>query len=180
MRAGFAVFAGYLLLAACDQKGSANVDIKDKDGSVTISANGEHFTMQAHDGGKGEVNINGNGQRVTVHAADGSSVVNIDTNGVDASGKLPAFINVYPGAKVVSLVTGNGQAGTMTLEARAAPGDVIGFYRQKAEGSGFKQTLNANDAGNLLYGAAATGRTVQVLASKDSDGTHAQVTWSGR
>lgn len=180
MRLSVSLVAACLLLAACGQKDHADVVVKDKDGSLTISANGQHFTMQASDGSKGQVNINANGQRVTMHAADGSAVVNIDTHGVDTSGKLPAFISIYPGAHVMSLVTGNGQAGTMTLQAKAAPAEIVGFYKQKAEGAGFKQTLSANDAGNLLYGATFAGRTVQVLASKDSDGTHAQVTWSSQ
>jgi len=180
MRAIVSLVAACLLLAACGPKDHADVVVKDKDGSVTISANGQHFTMQANDGSKSQVNIAANGQRVTMHAADGSSVVNIEADGVDVGRKLPAFVSIYPGAKVVSLVTGNGQAGTMTLQANAAPAEIVGFYKQKAEGAGFKQTLGANDAGNLLYGATFAGRTVQVLASKDSDGTHAQVTWSSQ
>jgi hypothetical protein len=179
MRAAITAIAACLLLASCDQKGSADIVVKDKDGGVTVSANGQHFTMKAGDG-KSEVTINGNGQHFVMHAGDGSSVVNVDASGVNAAGKVPQFVGVYPGARVVSLVTGSAQGGTMAIEAKAAPDAVIGFYRQKAEGAGFKQTLSADDAGNLLYGATSGGRTVQVLASKDSDGTHAQVTWAGQ
>lgn len=171
--------AACLLVASCGQKDSANIVVKDKDGGVTISANGQHFTMNAGDG-KNRVTINGNGEHFVMHAGDGRSEVRIDTNGVNVRGGLPAFVSIYPEAKVVSLVSGSAKGGTMVLETKAAPDAVIGFYRQKAEGAGFKQILSANDAGNLLYGASSGPRTVQVLASKDGDGTHAQVAWSDR
>jgi len=176
----FLLTVSALLLAACGQKNSANVTVKDKDGTVTIAANGQRFTVHGNDGSKGDVTISGNGGQVTVHAGDGKSVVDIDTNGMNADGKLPAFVSVYPGAKVVSMVAGNNQGGTLVMETEAAPAEVIGFYKQKAAGAGFTQTLDANDSGNLMYGATFAGRTVQVLASKDSDGTHAQVTWASR
>ncbi|HEY1962107.1 MAG TPA: hypothetical protein VGG69_06805, partial [Rhizomicrobium sp.] len=113
---------------------------------------------------------------------DGSSSVDINANGVDVGGKLPAFVSVFPGAKVVSSATGsdaNG-GGTVVMETNSPPADVIGFYRTKAASAGFKQNLDANDAGSLLYSASSGSKTVQVLASKDAEGTHAQVTWSGK
>lgn len=159
---------GVLALLACGQKDDANVTVKNKDGTVTISANGDKST----------VTVDGSGGQMTVHTGNGKSVAEINPAGVNVSGKLPAFISVYPGAHVVSLITGNNQSGTMTIESGAAPSEILGFYKQKAEAAGFKQNLDANDAGNLLYSASFAGRTIQVLASKDSNGTHAQVTWS--
>ena len=61
------------LLAGCDQNKSADIHVKDKDGSVTISANGQHFTMRANDGKSGDVTVNGNGGHFTMHSSDGSS-----------------------------------------------------------------------------------------------------------
>ena len=171
------------LLAGCDQNKSADIHVKDKDGSVTISANGQHFTMQAHDGKSGDVTVNGNGEHFTMHSSDGGASVDINTNGVDVSSKLPAFVSVFPGAKVVSSATGsdaNGGGGTVVMETRSSPADVIGFYKSKAASAGFKQNLDANDSGSLLYSASSEGKTIQVLASKDGEGTHAQVTWSGK
>src|SRR6185503_3049484 len=89
-----------LALAGCDQKNSANVTIKDKDGSVTISANGQQFAMHGHDG-------------------------------AHVNSKLPAFVSIYPGAKVVSTVSGgDGKTGggTVAFVSNAAPAAVIGFY----------------------------------------------------
>ena len=171
------------LLAGCDQNKSADIKIKDKDGSVTISANGQHFTMQASDGKSGDVTVNGSGQHFTMHSSDSGSTVDINTNGVDVGGKLPAFVSVFPGAKVISSATGsnaNSGGGTVVMETKSSPADVIGFYKSKAASAGFKQNLDANDSGSLLYSATSGSKTIQVLASKDAEGTHAQVTWSGK
>jgi hypothetical protein len=177
------MFGVTLALAGCDQKNSANVTIKDKDGSVTISANGQHFAMHGHDGAQGEVTISGNGGNFTVHAGDGKSVVEVNAAGVNVGGKLPAFVAIYPAAKVVSTVSGgDGKSGggTVVFESNAAPPTVIGFYKQKVVAAGFRQNLDANDNGSLLYSASSGDRTVQVLASSDGNGTHAQITWAGQ
>ena len=183
-RLATAILLGSLgLLAGCDQNKSADIHVKDKDGSVTISANGQHFTMQARDGKSGDVTVNGNGEHFTMHSSDGSSSVDINANGVDVSSKLPSFVSVFPGARVVSSASGssaNGGGGTVVMETKSSPADVIGFYKSKAASAGFKQNLDANDSGSLLYSAASGGKTIQVLASKDAEGTHAQVTWSGK
>jgi hemin uptake protein HemP len=183
-RVSLLLLAGTVVLASCDQNKSADVVIKDKDGSVSISANGQHFTMRGGDGKQGNVTISGNGEHFTMHATDGGkAVVDIDANGVNVGGKLPAFVTVFPGARVTSSVSGgdaNGGGGTVVMETKSSPADVIGFYKQKTGAAGFRQTLDANDSGTLLYSASAGTRAVQVLASKDSEGTHAQVTWSGK
>lgn len=118
-----------------------------------------------------------------MHGDDGNSVVEINANGVHVHGKLPDFVAIYPGAKVVSSVTGggaNGGGGTLAFESDASPDAVIGFYKQKTARGGFRQNVDANDNGSLIYAATAGSKTIQVLASKDGAGTHAQVTWSGQ
>lgn len=170
-----------LAIAGCDQ--DKNVTVKDKNGSVTISANGQQVAVHASDAKDGDVTISGSGGNFTVHSSDGNSTVDVNANGVNVRGKLPSFVSIYPGAKVISVVSGgsdHGGGGTIAFETGAGPDDVIGFYKQKAAGSGFAQNLNANDAGSLLYSATSGTKTIQVLASRDSQGTHAQVTWSGR
>src|ERR1041385_370235 len=102
MRALLPIVLAGTLLAGCDQKEGANVTVKDKNGDVTISANGQHFTMKANDGSHSEVTISGSGGHFTMHAGDGKSVVDINASGgVDVGGKLPGFVSVYPGAKVI-------------------------------------------------------------------------------
>lgn len=183
MRARFllVMLAGTALLAGCDQNKNA-VTVKDKNGSVTVSANGQHVTVQGGDNG-GNVTVSGNGSQVTMQADNGKSMVQINTGGVDTHGKLPGFVAVYPGAKVISSVSGSGGSGaggTIQLEISATPDRVVEFYKQKTTAAGFQQTLDANDAGSLLYAATSGKRTVQVLPSADGTGTHAQVTWSGQ
>jgi len=171
------------LLTGCDQNKGANVTIKDKDGNVTISANGQHFTMQSADGKKGTVTISGNGEHFTMNANDGNSSVEVSSNGVNISGKLPSFVTIYPGAKVTTSATGsdaNSTGGTLVMETKAAPADVITFYRNKAEGAGFKQTLSMDQGGTVVYGASQGEKQLQVLATRTDAGTHAQVTWSGK
>ena len=182
MRASVRILlAGVLLLAGCGQKN--DVTVRDKNGSVTVSANGQHFIVRGNDGAHGDVTIAGNGERVVMHAGDGKSAVEINANGVNVSGKMPDFVSLYPGAKVVSSVTGGGAhggGGTMAFETRAAPADVIGFYKQKTASGGFRQSVDENDNGSLIYAASSGSKTIQVLASKDGNGTHAQVTWSSQ
>ena len=185
MRAFVPIFlaAGALLLAGCDQNKGANVTIKNKDGNVTISANGQHFTMQGTDGKSGSVIISGHGDHFTMKTSDGKSLVEINANGVKITGNLPRFVGIYPGAKVTSSIAGgdsNGAGGTLVMESSAAPADVIAFYRKKSDGAGFRQTLNMDQGGTLVYAAASGEKQLQVLAAKTDTGTHAQVTWSGK
>jgi hypothetical protein len=154
-------FGAALIVAGCGQKKEGDsVTIRDKGGNVTVSANGEHVTM---------------------HSDNGKATVDVNTNGVSVSG-LPPFIAVYPGAKVVTSATGTdggGTGGTLIMEAaKAAPADVIGFYKQKAEGAGFKETMNMNMGGQLMFTAQSGDESVQVLAAKTDEGTHAQVSWA--
>ena len=134
------VAASAMLMSGCDQNKS--VTVKDKDGDVTISANGQQFHVHANDGKQSDVTVSGSGGNVTVHSTDGNATVEVNAAGVNVGGKLPGFVNIYPGAKVVSTVnggsTGNG-GGTVAFETGAAPADVIGFYKQKASGAGFTQ-----------------------------------------
>ena len=51
--------AAAALVAGCDQHPSKTVKIKGRDGSVTITSNGEHATIKADDG-KTTVEINTN------------------------------------------------------------------------------------------------------------------------
>lgn len=157
-----------LLLAGCGQKEDATVG-KNAQEASSISADGQ---------GKDRLTLSANGQQLTMRAHDGQSVLEVKNDGgVNVTGKLPGFVNLYPGAKVVSLVSGN-NSGTLKLEMHASPSDVIGFYKQRAEAAGFQQTSNAKGAGNLMYAAGFAGRTVQVATSPEAGRTHAVVSWS--
>ena len=149
-------------LAGCDRKPKEDktVTINSPDGKVTISGNGEKFTMHAH---------------------DGSSTVEI--NGAGTSVKMPDYAPLFPGAKVLSSVLGNGSNGTggmVSFSTSASPQDVIDFYKAKAKESGFEDAMSMNTGGTLMYAANATGgsKSMQITATKDDKGTNAQVVWS--
>lgn len=183
MRRNLLLAGSLLLLAGCDQNGGANVTVRDKDGTVTVSANGQHITVRGNDGSDANVTISGHGQQFSVKSDDGRSVVEINGSGVNVSGKLPAYIGVYPGAKVSSSMVGgdaSGVGGTLIMDTNAQPADIIKFYKQKTDAAGFKQTLSMDQGGTLVYSAAAGERGIHVLAARTDSGTHAQVTWSGR
>lgn len=185
MRGGVSIFiaGAALLLSACDQNKSADVKIRDKDGNVTISANGQHLSVQSAGGKNEEVTISANSQNFSMRANDGKSSVAINANGVNVSSTLPGFVTVYPGAKVTTTAAGEDSSstgGTLVMETKAAPSEVIAFYKQKSEGAGFRQTLNMDQGGTLVYAATSGARQLQVLAAKTDTGTHAQVTWSGK
>ncbi|HEX3164582.1 MAG TPA: hypothetical protein VHQ92_18565, partial [Pseudolabrys sp.] len=56
------------LLAACDQNSKSNdISVKGENGSVTISANGQNFTMKASDGKTANFSMSGNGGHFTMH-----------------------------------------------------------------------------------------------------------------
>lgn len=163
MRATSLLLAGLVCLAGCDQNKHEAISVQDKNGNVAVSGNGQHFS---------------------IHSSDGKSTVNIDTNGGAAVGSLPSFISVYPGAKVMTSATGtstSGTGGTLVLEIKASPAEVLGFYKQKATGAGFKEEASMNMGGTQMFTAKSGDRTVQIVTSDAGGGaTHAQVTWSGK
>jgi len=157
--------SGLIVLSGCDQnkkEDGEKITIRDKDNHVTVSGNGQH---------------------VTVHASDGNAQVDINTNGVNVTAKLPSFVAIYPGAKVATSAIGtdkDGAGGTLVMETKASPADVMGFYKQKALASGFKETMNMDMSGTLMFTGQSGDDTIHVLVSKADEGTHAQVTWSGK
>ena len=163
MRATSFLLAGLVCLAGCDQNKHENVTIRDKDKNVTISGDGQHFS---------------------IHSSDGKQTVDINTNGGAAVGNLPSFVSVYPGAKVMTSATGTsatGTGGTLVLEIKASPAEVLGFYKQKATSAGFKEEASMNMGGTQMFTAKSGDRTIQIVTSSgDGGATHAQVTWSGK
>jgi len=163
MRATSFLLAGLVCLAGCDQNKHQNITIHGKDGNVAISGDGQHFT---------------------IHSSDGKSTVDINTNGGASVGNLPSFVSVYPGAKVMTSATGTsatGTGGTLVLEIKASPAEVLGFYKQKAAGAGFKEEASMNMGGTQMFTAKSGDRTVQIVTSDAGGGTtHAQVNWSGK
>jgi hypothetical protein len=94
----------------------------------------------------------------------------------------PSYIPVYPGAHIRSGMARNrvsGTGGTIIFEAKAAPSDIIAFYRQNATTSGFSETGSEENGGTLTFTAEAGRRTIQVIAQPIAQGSHVQIFWSG-
>jgi VCBS repeat-containing protein len=172
------------LLAGCDQNSKSNdVTVKGKDGSVTISANGQNFTMKASDEKNGNFTMSGNGNHFTIKASDGKQNVEINTTGGDTNARLPDYVAVYPGGKVRSTTidaSKNGNSGTVSFETTASPAIVIAWYRQKSANEGLSKAVDMNMGGTTMFTANADGgrKTLQVIAAASGSGAQVQVNWS--
>ena len=156
-----AAIAAAALVAGCDQHPDKTVKIKGKDGSVTVSGNGEHMTVKSD---------------------DGKTTVEFNSNGL-GNQKLPDFAPVYPGAKVQGSVTAQTEGGgTFAFESSDAPEKVIAFYKNKAMSAGLVEKLAMTANGGITYMASAGDdkKTLQVIAVKSDAGSHVQVFWAAK
>jgi hypothetical protein len=134
---------------------------------VTIAGNG------------GNATISGNGAHMTMKTDDGKTTVEVNSNGI-GNVAMPDFAPLYPGAKVLSSVTGSGNGGgaMVIFTAAAAPADIIAFYKQKTAAAGMSETLNASEGNAMTFIAGKDKKTVQVIASKSDSGTQVQLIWA--
>jgi hypothetical protein len=173
------------LLAACDQNSKSNdVTVKGENGNVTISANGQHFSMRASDDKNANFTMSGNGGRFTMKASDGKQTVEINSTGGETNMKLPGFVAIYPGGKVQSTTIGagkEGNGGTLSFETAASPATVIAWYKQQASSEGLSKAIDMNMGGTTMFTANADGgkKTLQVIAASKASGAQVQVNWSG-
>lgn len=162
-----AVFAiAALVLASCGKSDEKTVVVNDKGDKLNVSASGNRMSMQS---------------------GDGKTSITIDSNGVTGDLKMPAFVTLFPGAKVTATVNGMGtdsNGGTVTFETSAAAGDVIAFYKKNSESAGLKEKMSMNQGGVSMFTASSddSKRNLEVVASagQSASGTHAQVTWTGK
>jgi hypothetical protein len=172
-------------LAACDQNSKSNdVTIKGQNGSVTISANGQTFSMKASDDKSGSFTMSGNGSHFVMKASDGKQTVDINASGGHADFNMPDFVTTYPGAKLQSTTINAGAktaSGTFSFETTDSPAAVIAYYKQKAAGAGLAPAVNMNMGPTTVFTANADGgkKVLQVVAATSGSGAHVQVNWSG-
>lgn len=105
------------------------------------SCGGEKTVYSDTEGNEVKVVREGDGDtsEIEISNADGSATVNIDSTGADT--KMPLGFAVYPGAKVVSSMTGNaeGKTGGMVVMQSSAERDaVIAWYRKAILAKGYK------------------------------------------
>jgi hypothetical protein len=179
-----ATVAACVALAACDQNSKSNdVTVKGENGTVTISANGQNFTMKASDRKSGNFTMSGNGSHFTINASDGKQNVEINTTG-GVNAKLPDFVTVYPGGKVRSTTISagkDGAGGSHSFETTASPAAVIAWYKQKAANEGLSKAIDMNMGPTTMFTANTEGgkKTLQVIAASSAGGAQVQVNWSG-
>jgi uncharacterized lipoprotein YajG len=159
MRIAFpAVTILVLALAACGQSDTTTVSTPDGTVTATSSDNGSTTTITGTDGATATI-----------------------ASGPNAKIDLPDSMPLYPGAKVTTSISG-GNASQKTVsvafETNAAVEQVIAFYKDKAAALGLMETLNANDSGSMTFMAVKDQTMVQVIASKGTEGTEAQITWA--
>jgi hypothetical protein len=175
-----------VLLAGCDQNPkSSDVTIKGRDGSVTISANGQNFTMKANDDKNGSVTMSANGGHFVMKASDGKQTVDINATGGSPDVHMPGFVTMYPGAKVKSTTVNagaSGAAGSIMFETPDSPARVIEYYKRKSADAGFARQLDMNTGTTTVFTANAEGgkKTLQVIAANSGSGAQVQVNWSGK
>jgi len=180
------IAAAGVIVAACDQNSKSNdVTVKGENGTMTISANGQDFTMKASDNKSGNFTMSGNGSHFTIKATDGKQNVVINTTGGDANAKLPDFVTVYPGGKVKSTTISAGKdnvGDSLSFETTASPATVIAWYKQKASNEGLSKAIDMNMGGTTMFTANADGgkKSLQVIAASSGAGAQVQINWSGR
>jgi hypothetical protein len=151
--------------------------VKTDDGAGTITVRdkktGKVVTITFDEARKGNFKFEAQGD-------DGKNAT-VEFNGT--SGKIPAEIPVYPGAKVEGTfsVTGDGggrkgSAYQYTFTTSDPPRRVMSFYHDKLEDAGMKLALTTNtaDGGMLIGEDDAHGETINVIVEKgSSEGTTA-------
>lgn len=163
MRAYIVPLVCLVALAGCDRNKDRTVTVSGSNGTVTMSGNGEHFTVKDE---------------------KGNQTVEVNANGGGVPSNLPGFVSVYPGASVQSSVVGNGSSGTggtIVIKTSASIADVIAFYKQKATANGFSETMNMATGGTTMFtaGSKDNKHTIEVIASTSDGATQAQVIWGG-
>lgn len=91
-------------------------------------------------------------------------------NGGGDAGDPPAWVLVYPGAKVIAKVVsgGGGKAsGTLTLKADATVDAVLRFYEEKLNQLGFSVTRASVGGGRAVYAKRGSGEMMTVTAAPE-------------
>jgi len=151
--------------------------------ATALAGCGKHDTKTYTDSNGNSVAVSNSGDHMTMTGSNGEKV-EIGGN-QDVSGKLPAYLPMYPGGEVKSSVFGNakdGNSGMVMFHTKAAAADIIAFYKGKAMAAGMSDAMDMNSGGTILYAGNndKTNQTVQVAATGSSGGTDVQLTWSSK
>jgi hypothetical protein len=148
-KAGWALAASALLLAACGSENSGEF--------TTADGENAEYTI---DKDSGETSM-------TIDGPDGTATLR---SGAEVPVSLPDGFSLYPGSKVVTNTVVNqpdGQ-GTMVMFEATAPADkVVAHYRDQAKAAGFDIQLEMNTNGTMMIGGErkGDGSTLSVTAT---------------
>jgi hypothetical protein len=125
--------------------GQTTATVQEKDDQTTVTFSGE--------GGEGSITVGAGA----------------------APGDLPAYAPVYPGATILSTMSGRGEeggGGMVMLQTADAQAKVLAFYEGKIAGAGLSQTAKAqsNASATLSASDTAAGRDVQISITTGPDG----------
>lgn len=116
----------------------------------------------------------GEAARYDIQSSSGETAT-ITMGGTEAPPNLPAYAPVYPAAKILSTLQGEGGDGTgaiVIMATKDEPGRVAAFYQSRFKEAGLAQTVDASTAaGRMLAAAEAEGDgTVTVMIAPAENG----------
>lgn len=167
-----ATLAGALLLAACG--GGETTVARTDAGEVRRSADGETMTFEASDGGKATM------------ATGGAAM---DAAASEIAATLPAFAPLYPGAKVISTISGSDGSGgsgkVITLETSDTMAEILAFYDARIADTGAVSQMKMDQAESamravgdqegrsgtmIMVSDAGDARTITLTVGQDGKG----------
>lgn len=125
--------------------------------------------------------------RVHTDPMTGENVTLRTGSAIAAPTNMPDFAPLYPGARIESVLEGNGSAGNrggmVAFRTDAATDRVAAFYRESLDASGLSERNDASINGSLILSASATGdidRGVQITIAPTADapGSYVTVTYN--
>jgi len=152
---------------------------------------GKVVTMKFDPEKKSMVIVDEKGQTTTMTASGEGSSGTFEVKSSEGSMKMgagadkaPDWVPVYPGSSpqnTFSASSSGEQSGTYTFTTADATDKLSAFYSDALKSGGFAVTTMANpeSKGGMVSGEnKADKRTVMVMLSTESDGTHVNVTYS--
>jgi hypothetical protein len=143
-----------------------------KSGRLSIESEGEKVNVDVDQSGT-------NGGSMTISSEKGKM-----TFGATDMSALPSWVIAYPGARTdgVSTLESNGEkSGTFTIHTSDSAEQVLAFYAQKLEGSGF-EVEKTNVSGTHAAGGSVTGtagnRSLSVIVSNQEGETQGLVAFT--
>jgi hypothetical protein len=125
--------------------------------------------------------------RIPVDGGNGENVTLRSGNLVKPPANLPEFTPLYPGARIESVLEGNGsagrQGGMVAFRTSDSTDKVAAYYRARLDASGLGERNDINLNGALMLTAGATedvdrGVQVSIAPIPDSPGSYVTLTYN--